>query len=67
MTSDLDIYRSAAVLIRQHGDGASLEAARLADTMLDKGDIEGQQVWKRILEAVTELQRTAPEEGQQRH
>ena len=28
MTSDLDIYRSAQVLIREHGDGAEFEAAR---------------------------------------
>ncbi len=31
MTSDLDIYRSATVLIREHGAGAALEAAQRAD------------------------------------
>ena len=46
---DVDIYRSAAVLIRQHGEGAALEAARRADAMLERGDLEGQAVWKRIL------------------
>lgn len=60
MTSDLDIYRSAAVLIRQHGENAPLEVARLADTMLEKGDLEGQRVWKRVLAAVKELMNTAP-------
>ena len=31
MTSDLDIYRSANVLIREHGDEAAIEAAKQAD------------------------------------
>ncbi len=57
MISDLDIYRSAAVLIREHGKGAAVEAASRADAMLEKGDFDGQKVWKRILAAVQELQR----------
>ncbi len=40
MISDLDIYRSAQVLIREHGE-ATLEAAMRADAMLEKGDLEG--------------------------
>ena len=55
MTSDLDIYRSAQVLIREHGEDAALEAAKRADAMLEKGDLEGQAVWKRIVRAVEEL------------
>ncbi len=31
MTSNLDIYRSANVLIREHGKDAALEAAKQAD------------------------------------
>ncbi len=57
MTSDLDIYRSASVLIREHGEDASLEAAQRADAMLEKGDVEGATVWRRVLKAVEELQR----------
>ncbi len=29
-----------------------------ADAMLEKGDLEGQAVWKRIVKAVEEIQRT---------
>ncbi len=58
MTSDLDIYRSANVLIREHGEDAGIEAARNADAMLAKGDFDGQAVWKRILAAVEEIRRT---------
>jgi hypothetical protein len=75
MISDLDIWRAANLLIRQHGDDAELAAARRADLMhcrpvggslgfqpkLDRGDLEGQMVWKRIRRAIVELQ--APPNG----
>ncbi len=35
MIPDLDIYRSANVLVKQHGQNAPIEAAMWADTMLD--------------------------------
>ncbi len=60
MTPDLDIYRSANVLIREHGEDAALEAAKRADAMLEKGNLEGQTVWKRIVRAVEEMQRREP-------
>ncbi len=41
MTSDLDIYRPANVLIREHGDEADLVAAERADAMLEKGNLDG--------------------------
>jgi hypothetical protein len=59
--SDLDIYRSAAVLIRQHGVVAEQEAQARADAFGTKGDSEGQAVWRRILVAIRELQRTEPD------
>ena len=64
MTSDLDIYRTASVLIREHGEEAALEAAERADAMLEKGAVEGCATWKRALKAVEELQRTEPVPGE---
>ncbi len=64
MTSDLDIFRTATVLIREHGKDADLEAAQRADAMLEKGSVDGQRVWKRVLAAVKEIQREAPREGE---
>ena len=61
MIPGLDIWRAANLLIRQHGDGAELEATRLADVMLDRGDRDGQVVWMRIKRAIGELQ--APQSG----
>ena len=67
MTSDLDIYRSAHTLIKQHGEGAAIQAAMKADAMLDRGDLGGAAVWRRIVAAVNELQRDEPAAGERRH
>jgi len=55
MTTDLDIYRSAKLLIDQHGQDATLEAALKADELLGAGDLDGQAAWLRIRAAVLEL------------
>ncbi len=34
MTSDLDVFRTANILIKQHGADAPIHAAMRADTML---------------------------------
>jgi len=60
MTSDLDIYRSANELIKQHGDAADIEAAMRADECLAAGDMEGEAVWLRIVKAVAELRQREP-------
>ena len=55
MLTDLDIYRSAKILVEQHGVDALIEAALKADELLDAGDLDGQAVWLRIRKAVLEL------------
>ena len=62
MTSDLDISRTASVLVKHYGEDAALEAAQDAAVMLEKGSLDGQRVWKRVLAAVKEIQREEPEE-----
>ncbi len=57
MTSDLDIYRTANVLVKHYGEDAAIEAAHRADAMLEKGRLDGLLVWKRVLAAVREIQR----------
>ncbi len=64
MILDLDIYRSANLLVEQHGEDAPIEAAMRADAMLEAGDLEGLAVWKRVLRAVEELQGTEPKSGE---
>ena len=67
MIPDLDIYRSANVFVKRHGQDAPIHAAMRADALLDKGDLDGYAVWKRILRAVEELQGTAPKPGEAVH
>ncbi len=55
MPDDLDIYRSAQALVKQHVEDAPVQAAIRADAMLDKGDLDGYAVWKRIVKAPEEL------------
>ncbi len=64
MTPTLDIYRSANVLVTRHGADAPIHAAMRADAMLEKGDLDGCAVWRRILRAVEELQGTEPKSGE---
>jgi hypothetical protein len=63
----LDIYRSANLLVKQHGEDAPIHAAMRADAMLEAGDLGGYGVWKRVLRAVGELQGTAPRAGTRVH
>ena len=60
-------YRSAQVLIREHGEDATLVAAQRADDMLARGDLEGLAVWKRIAKAVEKIQRTDPADDEPIH
>lgn len=57
---EIDIWRTAKILIDAHGDNAWLEAARRADHCLEDGNPEGINVWKRVLRAVEDLQRQKP-------
>jgi hypothetical protein len=64
--SDLDIYRTANILVKEYGaEQAPLMAAKRADALLDLGDIDGQCVWKAVLRAVNELIRPDRKPGEQ--
>ncbi len=43
------------MLIKRHGQDAPIEAAMRADAILDKGDLGGYAVWRRIVKATEEL------------
>ncbi len=65
MIPDIDIWRSANLLVQQHGQDAPIQAAMRADAMLEAGDLDGYAVWQRVLRAVEELQRVEPGPGVQ--
>ncbi len=64
MIRDLDIYRAANILVKRCGEDAALKAARMADVMLERGAMDGYAVWKQIVKAVEEMQRTEPAIGE---
>ena len=63
MITDLDIVRFAMAQIKRHGKDAPTWAARQAGTMLKQGNLRGEQLWLRILEAIGTLQATERPEG----
>ena len=67
MTDDIDVYRSATLLIDKHGAEASIHAAMKADDMLERGDMDGRAVWLRIVDAINDMHRETPRPGEHRH
>ncbi len=55
MPDEIDIYRSAKLLIDQHGDDAPVFAAMQADKCLEAGNLDGKAVWMRVIRAIKEL------------
>jgi hypothetical protein len=49
MISDLDLLRSAKVVLDQHGPDALIHCAQQADKMIAKDDVQGYEVWCAIL------------------
>ncbi len=41
MVPNLDMYRAANILVKQHGQDAPIHAAMRADAMLEAGDLDG--------------------------
>jgi hypothetical protein len=46
---DLDLYRSAAAMIKQHEEDAAMQAAMKSDALLKKGDMAGAKVWREVV------------------
>jgi len=64
---ELDIWRTARLLMTQHGDAAGFAAAQRADDILAKNDHQGVAVWMRIGRAIEELERQRPRESEARN
>jgi|SaaInlStandDraft_6_1057023.scaffolds.fasta_scaffold163829_2 hypothetical protein len=61
LTSSLDIYRTANLLIKQHGEEASIQATMKADEMLAQGSLDGRALWLGVIKAIEELQMMEPD------
>src|SRR5579863_4056743 len=67
MLSDTKIWYAANVLLTRHGAEAALVAARKADELMAKGDLEGRLVLTKIVSAILELRRDEPREDESIH
>ena len=61
---EIDIWRTAKILIDSHGEQAELQAAMRADQLLNEGDTAGFAAMKRVVSAINELDRTTIKPGE---
>ena len=54
---DIVTWRVAGQLIKSYGEDARFIAAKRADALLANGDAEGFHAWKRIANAIGDLER----------
>ena len=55
VTTNLEIYQAATLLVKSHSKDAPIHAAMRADELLKAGDLDGKAVWVRIMKAIGEL------------
>lgn len=55
MVQDMDIWRSAASMVKAHGDNAPVVCVELMDRWAKRGDPEALETWRRIMEATRRL------------
>jgi ferritin-like metal-binding protein YciE len=58
--NEQDIWRAADWIIESHGDQAECVACDRIEDMIEAADPIGERVWKQILAAVKQLQRSCP-------
>ena len=64
MVDDPDTWRAANLLLKRYGVDAAIRVAHRADELLADSDSDGYAIWKRILQAVGDLTRAKPVEGE---
>ena len=55
--SDLDIFRSANMYLKLHGEEAIAKAREMVRTIKESGDSDGADTWLRIIVAIETMQR----------
>ena len=60
MIPEIDVWRSAQEMIRQHGEDAAHQAHVRASALTEQRDSAGGAVWRRIREAINQLQNESP-------
>ena len=61
---EIDLWRSAHLLIKEHATLAEVLAQGQIERMQASGDAEGEAIWRGIMQAIKDLRRTAREVSQ---
>jgi hypothetical protein len=64
MVTELDVYHTAQGLLRQYGADSPMRAAMQHGALLERGDLDGAAVWKRVLAAIDVLLQKERRNGQ---
>jgi hypothetical protein len=57
---EIDIWRIANLMRKRYGDEADIESAIRAEELADAGNHNGAAVWRRIIDAIGQLENTTP-------
>jgi hypothetical protein len=60
MIPEIDIWRVANLMLKCYGGEADIESAIRAEEFADVGDWAGEAIWRRIINAIGQLENTTP-------
>lgn len=55
--SDIDVLRTASLLLGEHGEDAIAEAARMTTHFARTGDVKKSQYWRRVMKSLGDFHR----------
>jgi hypothetical protein len=58
--SQIEIWRVAYLMLKCYGDEADTESAIRAEELAEAGDRAGEAIWRRIIDAIGQLENTTP-------
>ena len=67
MADQINIWRTARLMIELHNVDAEIRAAQRADELLDAGDVDGARVWKMVSRHIKELRGFPPGHSEKIH
>jgi hypothetical protein len=57
---EIDIWRVAFLMLNRYGDEADIESAIRAEELAEEGDQNGAAVWRRVIDAIGQLENRTP-------
>ena len=60
---EIDVWRTAELLLQQQGDSAELAATKHRDAMVQRGDWVGVMTWHRVMQALAQLRKKSADGG----